>query len=101
MCACASCDRIIGRRQFKSPHEYKEFARCLIETVQEGLLLAFRVDCPPEDILRPSWPEADLVAHFFECTHCGRKYQFSVDLHNGNASWEPDLDPPLQGTTNH
>ena len=95
--ACANCDRIIGRQDFKSPYEYKEFVRCLMETVQEGMLLPVGGDYPLENLFRPSCPEADLVAHYFECTRCGRRYQLSADFNQMNARWEPGPDPPPRG----
>jgi hypothetical protein len=97
MDACANCDRIIGRHDFVSPYEYKEFLRCLIETVREGVLFPVGNGRSLENFFRPSWPEADLVARFFGCTRCGRTYQLSVDSFHGNARWEPGPELPPGG----
>ena len=89
MAKCPECDGFVEKRTFRSPADYKDFVRKLIQAVHEGKLLLVRADCPLEDMLNPEWPMGDVASHDLQCAGCRVLFELCVNVWNGRNWWEP------------
>src|SRR5579871_5352073 len=102
MAACKECDGLLESLCFEKPREYLEFARRLLEMVNNGnLILLTNSTCSLDDLFKPDWP-ANTAEHNLECKACGRKFQLFADTFLGHAGWgltgPPRPDPTPEPT---
>jgi hypothetical protein len=69
-----------------NPRGYLEFARRLLDSVNNGTLALTQSTCSLEDLFKADWPN-DIVEHNFECSACGRSFQLFADTFHGHAGW--------------
>ena len=100
MASCPQCDGLMESLSIDKPREYLEFARRLLNSVNDGTLTFTESTCPLQDLFDAKWP-ADVVEHNFQCSACGRSFQLFADTYHGHAGWgvtgpqtkEPALQP--------
>lgn len=85
---CPRCNGFAERINLRTPNEYQDLARQLIEIVAQGTFLMVHADCSLEEILEPTFP-GDYFAHDFQCTTCGRAFHLGADTYHGNVNWIP------------
>jgi hypothetical protein len=106
MSACTQCDGFMESISIDKPREYLEFARRLLDSINDGTITLAQSTCPLEDLFKADWPN-DIVEHNFECSACGRSFQLFADTFHGHAGWgltgpprsKPEEEKPPVSTT--
>ena len=88
MAPCPRCSGFTDRLQISTARDYRDLARRLIETVEQGTFEMTRGSCELKELFCPVWP-GDLLEHDFRCTACGREFVLRADTFHGNVSWDP------------
>lgn len=85
---CEVCQKVILRKEFRSPQDYLNCLNYLQELIESGDFVLESGTCDLDKVKGPDgcWVD-DIIGHVIRCKSCGQAFTCSVCTYRGGGSF--------------